>query len=338
MAAAVLGILIVTATLTGCSSSNGPSDSTTPTRTSSLASALDLVPDMPDGYALFTDWSMAGHGDHPDPKTALFAKQLLTVDDALQQDLGIRSTNADWELDVWQPGRPATVVLRYEAHTDLAGLPGKLTRSGYHADGSIFTGSPEPARMWTVPLRNIGIDPGRHLLIGGSDASAVRSLLAGSAHSLGHADAVTPLLALASIRLERIGTAAIVVGPSACVALADLIGKGRATPAMLAAVRERFTGTFTPPQAKITALADPTSTTELAALTFPDHDTAQANQAGRSAAAQMGSAMVYGNQDEIRATGSTVTGRVLSFNLTAKQPQDFPHQVMANGLGVDICP
>jgi hypothetical protein len=174
-----------------------------PIEGSGLASALDLVPDMPNGYALFTDWSMLGHGDRADAKTAVFADQLLTVDDVLQQDLGIRSTNADWELQVWQPGRPPTAVLHYDARTDLTSLPGKLTRFGYKPDGAVLTGSPDPARIWTVRLRNIGIDPGKHLLVGGADATAVRSLLAGSDRSLGHADAVIPLLASASASLGQ---------------------------------------------------------------------------------------------------------------------------------------
>lgn len=58
------------------------------------------------------------------------------------------------------------------------------------------------------------------------------------------------------------------------------------TPEELAALRRFFHGTFTPPQAEITA----------------------------------------------------VTGRVLSFDMTATQPCDFPDLVDYNGLGVDICP
>jgi hypothetical protein len=135
-----------------------------------------------------------------------------------------------------------------------------------------------------------------------------------------------------------VGTTAIAVGSAACVPLADLIGKARATPTVLAALRGHFTGTFTPPQAKITALGDPTHTTAMAALTFPDHDTAQANRAGRSAAVQTVGAMVSGDQNKIQATSSTVTGRVLSFNLSATVPRDFPDRFMANGLGIDICP
>jgi hypothetical protein len=223
--------------------------------------------------------------------------------------------------------------LRFNGHTDLAGLAGKLIRLGYHPSGSIFTGSFDQRRMWTFPLHNIGIAAGRHLLIGGPDATAVRSVLAGSGNPLGHAGSVTPLLALTAARLGRIATASTVVGSGACVTLADLMG-GRGTPMMLAALRKQFTGTFTRPQAEITALDDPAGTTALDALTFPDQAAARANEAGRSAAA----AVLNGRDPNgIQVTGSTVTGRVLSFTLTAGQPHDFVQGVLDNSLGVDIC-
>jgi hypothetical protein len=44
---------------------------------------------------------------------------------------------------------------------------------------------------------------------------------------------------------------------------------------MLAALRKLFTGTFTRPQAEMTALPDPAGTTALDALTFPDQGIAR---------------------------------------------------------------
>jgi hypothetical protein len=294
---AVLTSLTVAATLPGCFSGGGPSESGSsgggPTGNgpsgrvavgqsaaggSGLASALDLVPDMPDGSVMYTDWEMLGHRDGNGPGMASFAGELVADDDLLQRDLGIRSVNARWELDVDPARRAPLVVLGFDQRTDLAGLAGKLTRLGYHADGPIYTGSPSPGRVWTFPLRNIGIDTGRHLLIGSADAYAVRSVMAGPAHPLGRVGALTPLLALASARLGHIATAAANVGPMACVKLTDLIRL--ATPAILAALRKDFPGTFTPPQAEIIAMATPAGKTALDGLTFPDHGTAprQANR------------------------------------------------------------
>lgn len=356
--AAVLAALAVATTLTGCSSGGRSTGGTSANDTSAggtsahgraagqlsihasgLASALDLVPDMPDGYAMYTDWSMLGHQDRNGADTASFAGELLADDDQLQRDLGIRSTYAQWELDVTRVGRPPLVVLGFGRHTDLSGLAGRLTRLGYHADGSIFTGpaSYNPGRIWAIALRNIGIDSRRHLLVGGPDGGAVRSVLAGPAHPLGHASAVIPLLALASARLGRIATASTTVGSMACVRLTALIGM-HATPEMLAVLRKRLPGTFTPPQAEITALASPTDKTALDAMTFPDHGTARANQRSRLAASKVLTGFALGDPAEVRVTGTAVTGRVLRFKLTAGQPRDFPELVLYSDLGVDVCP
>jgi hypothetical protein len=356
--AAVLAALTVATTLIGCSSSgrstggmsaNGASAGGASARgwaagqlsirASGLASALDLVPDMPDGYAMYTDWSMLGHQDRNDAHTASFAGELLADDDQLQRDLGIRSTYAQWELDVTRVGRPPLVVLGFGRHTDLSGLAGRLTRLGYHADGSIFTGpaSYNPGRIWAIALRNIGIDSRRHLLVGGRDTAAVRSVLAGPAHPLGHASAVIPLLALASARLGRITTASTTVGSAACVRLTALLGM-HATPEAVAVLRKRLPGRFTPPQAEITALASPTAKTALDAMTFPDHGTARANQRSRLAASKVLTGLALADPAEVRVTSTAVTGRVLRFKLTARQPRDFPQLVLYNDLGVDICP
>jgi hypothetical protein len=264
---------------------------------------------------------------------------LLPDDDQLQRDLGIRSTYAQWELDVTRVGRPPLVVLGFGRHTDLSGLARRLTRLGYHADGSIFTGpaSYSLGRIWAIALRNIGIDSRRHLLVGGRDAAAIRSVLARPAHLLGHASAVIPLLALASARLGRIATASTTVGSAACVRLTALIGP-RATPQEVAVLRKRLPGTFTPPQAEITALASPTAKTALDAMTFPGHGTARANQRSRLAASKVLTGFALGDRAEVRVTSTAVTGRVLWFKLTAGQPRDFPELVVYSDLGVDICP
>jgi hypothetical protein len=185
------------------------------------------------------------------------------------------------------------------------------------------------------PLHTIGIDPARHLLVGSSDPAAVRSLMAVPSHPLGRAESVVPLLTQVAAGQNRTATAAIAVGSAACVPLTSIIRN--ATPAALAAVRQRFRGTFTRPQAEITAIAGPTDTTALNALTFPDHRTAQANQAARSAAAETLSG-IAGDANEVRVTGTAVTGRVLSFDLTAKQPGTVRQRVMGSTLGVDLCP
>jgi hypothetical protein len=290
---------------------------------------------MRDAYVMFTDWSLLGHHAAKSQDAAPFAGELAWYDDSLRRDLGIRSTNADWEIDVWQPRRAATVVLHYGRHTDLAGIAGKLTRLGYHANGSIFTGPYDQRRMWTVSMRNIGIDPDRGLVVGGPDATAVRSVLSRSVLPLGYQNSVTPLLTLAAARLGHIATASIVVGSGACVSLREMLGM-RATPMMIAVLRKSFPGTFTRPQAEIAAQADPAGLTALDALSFPDQRTAQANKAARTAAGKkMSTFDGYGNA--IRLTGSTVTGRVLGFTMTATQPHAFVRRVLYNTLGVDIC-
>jgi hypothetical protein len=342
MIAAVLTTLAVASTLIGCSSGGTSASGSKAVgqaviRSSGLASALDQIPDIHVGNVRYTDWSMLGHQDRNDPNTASFAGAFLAVDTLLKRDLGIRSTDAQWELDVERPSRLPLSVLGFGPHTDLSGLAGKLTRLGFHADGSLFTGSPDPKGLWAYGVRIIGIDPRRHVLAWSADATAVRSVLAVPGHPLGRASEMIPLLTLASARLGRIATASIAVGPAACVKLTELVGR-MSTPAELAAVRKFFHGTFTPPQAEITALAGPAETTALDALTFPDQRTAQANQASRSAASKVTSGIMFGGSIGIRVTGTAVTGRVLSFDMTARQPHDFPELVDYNGLGVDVCP
>lgn len=340
-ASAVLGVLAVA--LIGCASSGGRSGGASPdasgglasqvlARGSDLASALDAIPDVPDAYVMFTDWSMLGHQDPKDPDTAQFASELIPADDAMQRDLGIRSVSADWEIDTWRPGYPQTIVLHFNGHIDLAGLAGKLIRLGYHANGSIFTHPLDPRRPWTLPLRNIGIAADRQLLIGSPDATAVRSVLASSASPLGHADSVAPLLALAAARLGRVATASIAVGKPACVTLASMLGIN-ATREQLATLRKRFTRAFTPPQAEITALDNSAAETALDVLTFPDAATAQVNKAARSGVAKL---MNTGNPFGIRVSGPALTGRVVSFTLTAP-PQTLVQAVLHSDLGVDIC-
>jgi len=344
MAAAVLATFAAASTLIGCSSGGTSSTGRSATggkavgqaviHSSGLASALDLIPDIHDGNVMYTDWSMLGHQDRNDADTASFGGAFLAVDTLLQRDLGIRSTDAQWELDVERPGRLPLMVLGFGPHPDLSGLAGKLTSLGFRAERSLFTGSPDPKGLWAS---SIGIDPRRHVLAWSADATAVRSVLTAPARPLGRASEMIPLLTLAAARLGRIATAAIAVGPAACVKLTELVGR-MATPAELAAVRKFFHGTFTPPQAEVTALAGPADTTALDALSFPDQRTAQVNRASRSAASKVTSGIILGGSTGIRVTGTAVTGRVLSFDMTAMQPHDFPDLVDYDGLGVDVCP
>jgi hypothetical protein len=332
---AALAALTATVTLVGCSSGSTESGHAPVGRTG-LASALDLVPDMPAGGVFYTDWLAFGHQDRPGPNTASFAGELLNNDVFLHRDLGIRSTDAQWELDVVRANQPPLVLLGFGENSDLSGLAGKLTRLGYRADGSLFTGAVNPNRMWTIGLSNIGIDRGRHLLAGGRDVTAIRSVLAGPINSLGRARAVTPLLTQVSAKLGHIATAYVSIGTMACVQLSNLMRVS--TPQMLDAMRKHFPGTFNPPQAEITALANPTDKTALDALTFPDEGTAQANKASRSAALNMFNTPPLNGPNAVRLTNSAVTGRVLSFILSAQQPDDFRQRVLDQTLGVDICP
>ena len=323
---------------TGTAATGGERTGQVAIRGSALVSALDLIPDIHDGSVMYTDWSMLGHRDRNDPNTASFAGSLVATETLLQQQraLGIRSADVQWELDVRWPGGAPLIVLGFAPRTDLSGLAGKLTRFGFHADGSsIFTGSRATLRLYD--LFNIGIDARRHLLAESGDVARLRSVFAAPPRPLARASGVVPLLALAAARLGRIATAAIAVGPAACVKLTGLLGP-KATRAQLAHVRQLFRGTFTPPQAEITALAGPADTTAVDALTFPDQRTAEANRAGRLAASKVTTEMRLGSSAQVTVTSTAVTGRVLSFDMTAVQPHDFPELVDYNDLGVDICP
>src|SRR4051794_24423107 len=91
--------------LSGCSASGGPSatprEGGTAVAGSNLASALDQVPDIRDGSVFFADWSILGHQN-----TTAFARGLVSFDDQMQRDLGIRATDARWELQVQRVRRP----------------------------------------------------------------------------------------------------------------------------------------------------------------------------------------------------------------------------------------
>jgi hypothetical protein len=323
---------------TGTSAAGGEGAGQAAIRGSGLASALDLIPDIHDGNVMYTDWSLLGHRDQNDPNTASFAGSLVATDTLLQQQraLDIKSTDVRWELDVLWPSGAPLIVLGFAPRTDLSGLAGKLTRLGFHADGSsLFTGSRATLRLYD--LFSIGIDVRRHLLAESGDVTRLRSVLSAPALPLASASEIVPLLELAAARLGRIATAAIAVGPAACVKLTGLLGP-KATRAQLAHARQFFHGTFTPPQAEITALAGPADTTALDALTFPDQRMAEANRAGRSAASKVTTEMRFGGSTRVAVTGTAVTGRVLSFDMTAMQPHDFPELVDYGDLGVDICP
>ncbi|MCP2329219.1 hypothetical protein HDA40_007726 [Hamadaea flava] len=293
---------------------------------STLAAALDVVPELADANALFTDWDALGHKD-----SGAFAAALLRDDDALRRDLGIRSIDADWELDLWQPGTATTAILHY-AEADLAALPGKLTGLGYHADGAVYTGTMDQRHMWTIPARTIGVDLDRRLLVAGPDATTVRSVLAAPPHPLGRLDALKPLLSAVAAR--PVLTAAMSVGSAACRKLDRLVSKGRATPEQMQAVRGLFSGPFTAPQAQLIAVTS--ATTAYAGMTFADERAAAANREGRAAAVRTVGGLA-GDPDGIQVTGSSVSGRVLGFDLKAQDSQTFRKRVTAGTLGVDVC-
>lgn len=356
----VLAALTTAATLFGCASSGstaagksgtgasaatkspadgpadgGPADGGSPSGTTDLASVLDLVPDASGGYVTYTNWSMLNHQDSTN--TPAFAGELTTIDSQLQQAVGIRSTSAQWEIDVIPPeSRPLVVVLRYARTSALSALPGKLARYGYHAHGSILTGPRRSSRLWVYGLHNVAIDIRRHLLVDSYNPAAVQSVLSAASHPLGHDAALRPLLALAAARLGGIVSASIAVGPGACVKLANLFGK-RLTPAMLGYLRKRFPGTLTAPQAEIVALAKPDSTTAMDALAFPDHRAAEANQAARIAAVKTMDTLDYPDPNHIEVKSSQVTGRLLSLTLSAAQAHAFVARVQDNAIGADIC-
>jgi hypothetical protein len=342
LARAALAVLVALA-LGGCSTDGGTSAAragTSPAggaamRGSGLATALRQVPDMPAGIVLYTDWSTQGH------RTASsFAGGLVNVDAQMHRDLGIRSTDARWELDVDPVGGSPVEVLGFDSGTDLSRVVATLARLGYRADGPVLTGPAGRAsgeHAWMFPLRTVGVDLRRHLLVGGADAAAVRPLMTVPAHPVGRAGPVVPLLARIAARQRRTGTAEIVVGSAACVSLTRLIGRANTSPAQLAAVRRQFPGTFTPPQAEIVAVAGPTDTTAVAALTFPDRRTARANEKARTAASRtLGG--IAGDENEVRVAGSAVAGRVLGFDLAATRPQAVVQRAKAGTLGIDLCP
>ncbi|MEV6971710.1 hypothetical protein AB0M47_42090 [Hamadaea sp. NPDC051192] len=293
---------------------------------STMAAALDLAPELADANALFTDWEALGHKD-----SGAFAAALIRDDDALQRDLGIRSIDADWELDLWQPGTTTTVILHY-ADADLAALPGKLTTLGYRADGTVYTGTIDRSHLWTIPARTIGVDLDRRLLVASPDATTVRSVLAAPPHPLGRLDALKPLLSAVAAR--PVVTAAVSVGSAACAKLDHVVSKGRATPEMMQAVRGLFSGPFTAPNAQLTAVTS--ATTAYAGLTFADERAAAANREGRAAAVRTVGGLA-GDPDGIQVTGSSVSGPVLGFDLKAQDPQTFRKRVTAGTLGVDVC-
>lgn len=313
-------------TISACSSTAAPKSRVD--TDSTLVTALDGLPELADGTVMFTDWAAYGH-----QRSDVFAAKLVDIDDQVQRDLGFHPTDAEWELEVWQPGKASTAVLQF-ADLDLSGLPGRLARFGYHADGSVYTGKIDESRLWTIGARFIGTDPGRHRLVVGTDEKLVRSMLTATPHPLSRAEALTPLLAAAQSR--RVVTAAITVGSATCVQLADVISKGRATPEMIQAVRAKFPGTFTTPQAQLTAVTTPTGTAGFDALAFTDEHTAKANRDGRSAAMNTFSSM--GGVPGIQITDSAVDGRVLSFELATQDPKAIRDRVMTRTLGLDLCP
>lgn len=343
---AVLAALTATATLLGCAPGGTSSPVSAPTTRdqptsqvspspSGLTSALDLVPDISNGWVTYTNWSMLGH--RSGRSTAAFASSLTNFDTLMQRYLGLKSVDAQWEVDVNQLRRAPVVVLGFDEHTNLSALAARLTRLGYRANGEIFTGSARSGQLSEYGyVRNIAIDPVRHLVIDSYDVSAIRSVLAAPAHPFGRDSEVIGLLTVAGARLGRIATASTAVGSVACVKLTNLIRVP--TPAIVADVRKMFHGIFTPPRAEITAMASGSTTTALDVLTFPDERTARVNRAGRAAAYKVTTRVMLGGSTGMRVTGSAVTGRVLSFNMTARQPDDFPQLVNYMGLGVDICP
>lgn len=335
---------VLTTLLVACTSGGGHSaapplfgspQKVMPTAVYGLRSALDLVPDIPDGYAQYTNWSRLGHPTANDPNIPAFAGELRTDDLQLQQDLGIRSTGADWEVDVSHPRVPAMVVLHYSS--DLSGLPRKLTAFGYRRNGPLLIRPLGGTHMWTYTFQNLGIDPRRHLLIGGQDATMVRTVLTGPSHPLSHDEALEPLLTSAQSQLGDVATAATAIGGSACLPLVNAIGKN-VSPVVLMNVRKRLPGTFTRPQAELTALAHATDTTAIDALTFPRQSLATANEPSRAGSIRFFSGLQDGNPGEIQVAGSTVTGRILTFDLRAQQSRDFMPIVRNGTLGADVCP
>lgn len=329
------------AALASCSSSGGgqaatpPSPSVRPAPATGLESAFDLVPDISSGYAQYTNWSMLGHPAAGDPGVVSFASTLRSDDPQLQQDLGIRSTAADWEVDVSRPRTPAMVVLHFSS--SLAGVADRLPQFGYHRSGTLLTGRPDSTHMWTYAFKNVGIDLRRHLLVAGLDATLIRTVLAGPSRPLGHNDALEPLLTSAQAKLGDVATAATAVGTSACLPLANAVGHN-VTPAALATIRKRLPGTFTHPQAELTALAHPTDTTAIDALAFPSESLAKANQPSRTGSIRLFSGLDDGNPGEIQVAASSVSGRILTFDLTAQQPRNFMTGVEYGTLGSNICP
>jgi hypothetical protein len=320
--------VLVAATMSAATAACSPDDKVPD---NPLATALSAVSTMVSGRVSFTDWSLLGGKDSTN---VAFAGQLVSSDDQLQEDLGFRSTDAQWELDVVYP-RASIVMLHFD--TGLVVVQDKLRRLGYHQDGKIFTHSADPSRIWTLTLGAVGVDVDKHLLVGGNEPVLVKDALGTPGDTFAQNFMVKPLLNLATKKLAHIATASVGIGTYACVPLTALVGK-TATPAMLATVRNQLKGTFTDPDAEITAMAGATDTTALDAMSFTNEQTAKNNQAGRTAAAQLVNAMQTGGAGMYQATNGTVTGPVLSFDLTAQRPGEFAQRINNGGLGVDVCP
>ena len=339
-----LGALTAATIVAGCSSTapqTGPDGvaglSTSGGSADPLTAALTQIPNMPDGYVDFTNWAALGHPSSTNPMVQPYAASLFDEDGQLGPALGITSAQADWEIDVSAPQQAPVVVLEYASNSALSGLAAKLAALGYHANGSLYSNKPDPNSMWSELLQNIAIDTRRHLLVGGSNASEVSAVFADGGETVAQNPSIAPILSTTAAALNgKEATAEVFLGSSACVPLNDLAGRN-ISPAMLAALRAKFAGTFDPPQGEVVTVPSLTGTTAFDALSFTDAATAQADESSRAAAVREFGSLMYGDPAALSLTRSQVSGRVLGLSLSAPKVHAF-----MNGLstvsGADVCP
>ncbi|HEY3088815.1 MAG TPA: hypothetical protein VGJ59_12205 [Jatrophihabitantaceae bacterium] len=178
----------------------------------------------------------------------------------------------------------------------------------------------------------VAIDPKRPVLVAGFAAATVNGIFTDGPSLASRPD----LRAVAEQAGPAVG-AYVAVGEQARLPITAVLG--HATPQIGALLRQRVAalGTFSPFTAEAVAVPSPSADTGRAALAFPDERAAKANAEGRAAAPAMISQMVTGRANAIRATGTNVTGAVLTLALHTSSPRVLPQAVQTRALGLDLC-
>jgi hypothetical protein len=289
---------------------------------------------------LFTGWAAFGHRGSADGPA--FAGNLVAYDQQIATDLGFHSADALWEADVIRPDAAPATVLDFGAGTDLDAVAARLATFGYArtsiAGHDVLTGKSLSAgagteHAWQMSMHVVAIDPKRHVLVAGFAAATVNGIFTDGPSLASRPD----VRAVAQQAGPAVGAYVVAVGEQACQPITAVLG--HATPQIGALLRQRVAalGTFSPFTAEAVAVPSPSADTGRAALAFPDERAAKANAEGRAAAPAMISQMVTGRANAIRATGTNVTGAVLTLALHTSSPRVLPQAVQTRALGLDLC-